>query len=69
MGFPGLPVMGSIGVSVPSYRVSALFVTQSVLGSQEGTTCCGCAPTGKRSTTFIEARSITHTSFERRLGT
>ena len=38
---PALPVAGSIGVRLPSVRPSALFVTQSVFRSQDGTTCCG----------------------------
>jgi hypothetical protein len=44
---PGLPVIGSIGVSVPSLRRSALFATQSVFKSHDGTTCCGFTPTLK----------------------
>src|SRR3954471_21683758 len=56
---PGLQVVGSIGVRLPSVRPSALFATQSVLRSHEGTTCCGLRPTLKRSTTVAVAGSIT----------
>jgi len=69
MGLPGLPVVGSMGVRVPSVRPSALLVTHRVLRSHEGTTCCGFTPTGKRSTTFMVAGSITETSLPWRLGT
>src|SRR5438128_2063336 len=69
IGAPGLPVLGSIGVRVPSARPSALFVTQSVFRSYDGTTCCGLSPTANVSTTFCVAGSITETLFERRLGT
>src|SRR5207237_5177005 len=69
LGLPGLPVVGSIGVSAPSVRPSALLATQSVRRSQEGTTCCGLTPTLKRSTTLNVAGSITYTSFDLRFGT
>src|SRR5207245_4415204 len=36
MDLPGLPVMGSMGVTLPSFRCSALLFTQSVFRSQEG---------------------------------
>ncbi len=65
----GLPVLGSTGVSVPSVRPSALFVTQSVFRSHDGTMCWGFTPTSKVSTTCIVAGSITETSFEPRFGT
>jgi hypothetical protein len=68
-GGPGRPVIGSIGVSAPLPRRSALFATHSVFRSQDGTTCCGLIPTLKRSTTFSVLASITQTSCERRLGT
>ena len=69
MVLPGLPVVGSIGVRLPSGRPSALLVTQRVFRSHEGTTCCGLMPTAKRSTTFMVAGSITVTSLPWRLGT
>ena len=50
-------------------RPSALFVTQSVLRSHDGTMCCGFSPTLNVLTTCIVAGSITDTSFEPRLGT
>ncbi len=59
MFFPGLPVAGSTGVSVPSVRPSALLVTHSVFRSHDGTTCCGLSPTRNRSTTVIVAGSMT----------
>src|ERR1700704_3374749 len=68
-GGPGLPVTGSIGVSVPSVRCSALLVTHRVVRSQEGTTCCGFTPTGNLSTTLSVAGSITGTSLDLRFGT
>src|SRR5262245_12407760 len=58
---PGLPVFGSTGVSVPLVVPSALFVTQSVLRSHDGTTCCGFNPTLNVSTTCIVAGSMTDT--------
>ena len=67
--WPGFPVFGSIGVSVPSGVPSALFVTHSVLRSQDGTTCCGLRPTSNASTTFIVAGSITDTVLSARFGT
>src|SRR5438067_449646 len=69
MGWPGLPVFGSMGVKLPSVRPSALLATHSVRKSQDGTTCCGLMPTLNRSTTFIVAGSITDTSFDLRFGT
>src|SRR5882672_2017452 len=66
---PGLPVFGSIGVSVPSVRPSALLVTHSVVRSHDGTMCCGLMPTLNLSITFIVAGSITYTSLDCRLGT
>ena len=69
MALPGFPVVGSIGVRLPSVRPSALLVTQSVLRSYDGTTCCGFTPTRKRSITFRVVWSITHTSLDLRLGT
>src|SRR5215472_9871464 len=66
---PGLPVTGSIGVSVPSVRCSALLVTHSVVRSHDGTTCCGFTPTGNRSTTLSVVGSITLTSLDWRFGT
>src|SRR5260370_4740656 len=66
---PGLPVRGFIGVTLPSLRPSALFVTHNVRRSHDGTTCCGARPTLKRPTTLKAAGSITYTSCERRLGT
>src|SRR5262249_51432717 len=66
---PGLPVSGSIGVSVPSVRCSALLVTHSVVRSQDGTTCWGFTPTENRSTALRVAGSITVTSLDCRLGT
>ncbi len=68
-GCPGLPVVGSIGVSVPSGVPSALFVTQRVLRSHDGTTCWGFRPTGKVSTTCMVDGSITETLFDARFGT
>ena len=65
----GTPVLGSIGVSEPSVDPSALFVTQSVLRSHEGTMCCGFEPTLNVLTTCIVAGSITDTLFEPWLGT
>ncbi len=52
---PGFPVVGSIGVRLPSRRPSALFATHNVERSHDGTTCCGLRPTGKRSTTLSVA--------------
>ena len=69
IALPGLPVRGSMGVRLPSVRPSALLVTQRVLRSHDGTTCCGLMPTLKRSTTLRVAGSITQTSFDERLGT
>src|SRR6266851_5462659 len=69
MALPGLPVVGSMGVRLPSLRPSALFVTQSVLRSHEGTTCCGPIPTRNRSTTLRVCGSMTYTSCDCRLGT
>src|SRR6185312_1105669 len=69
MGLPGLPVMGSIGVSDPFVVPSALFVTQRVFKSQDGTTCCGLRPTLNRSTTLKVAGSITYTSLDETWGT
>ena len=66
---PGLPVFGSIGVSVPSVVPSALLVTHSVVRSHDGTTCCGLRPTLNVSTTCIVAGSITDTVLPARLGT
>src|SRR5262245_59397451 len=66
---PGLPVTGSIGVSVPSVRPSALLVTQRVVRSHEGTTCWGLVPTLNRSTIVSVAGSITYTSLDCRWGT
>ena len=66
---PGLPVFGSIGVSVPSVVPSALLVTHRVERSYEGTTCWGLRPTSNVSTTFIVAGSITDTVLAARLGT
>src|SRR5262245_27964598 len=68
-GRPGFPVVGSMGVRLPSVRPSALLVTQSVLRSHEGTTCWGLTPTLNRSITFMVAGSITYTSFALTLGT
>ena len=68
-GCPGLPVFGSIGVSVPSVVPSALLVTQSVLRSYDGTTCCGFRPTSNVSTTCIVAGSMTDTVLPARFGT
>src|SRR5690242_7921785 len=69
MALPGLPVVGSMGVRLPSVRPSALLVTQSVLRSHEGTTCCGPIPTRNRSTTLRVCGSMTYTSCDCRLGT
>jgi hypothetical protein len=69
MGFPGLPVRGSIGVRLPSVRPSALFVTQSVVRSYAGTTCCGLIPTGNSSVTRIVMGSMTLTVFDLTFGT
>src|SRR5450759_2959468 len=66
---PGRPVFGSMGVRLPDGWPSALFVTQRVCRSYEGTTCCGFAPTGKVSMTLSVAGSMTETLFESRLGT
>ena len=66
---PGLPVLGSIGVRLPSVRPSALLATQSVRRSQDGTTCCGLTPTLKVSITFSVSGSITETVLAARLGT
>src|SRR5436190_15689591 len=63
------PVVGSIGVNVPSVRPSALLVTQSVFRSHDGTTCCGLSPTSMVSTTRRVAGSITDTLFDFRFGT
>ena len=56
---------GERAVGVPS----ALFVTQRVLRSHDGTTCWGFRPTGKVSTTFMVDGSITETLFDARFGT
>ena len=66
---PGLPVFGSIGVSVPSGVPSALFVTHRVLRSHDGTTCCGFKPTSKVSTTCMVDGSMTDTVLSARFGT
>src|SRR5687768_10394958 len=42
---PGLPVLGSMGVRLPLSVRSALLVTQSVVMSHDGATCCGFKPT------------------------
>src|SRR3954469_148160 len=62
---PGLPVRGSIGVSM----LPLLSLTHSVLRSHEGTTCCGCAGTGKLLTTLNVRGSRTSTELLPRLGT
>src|SRR6185295_3470607 len=69
IALPGLPVVGSIGVRLPSLRPSALFATHSVRMSHDGTTCCGLRPTLKRSMTLSVAGSITYTSFDLTCGT
>src|SRR5207247_10008627 len=69
MALPGFPVVGSMGVRLPSVRPSALLVTHRVFRSWEGTTCCGLIPTLKRSTIFRVAGSITYTSLDLLLGT
>jgi hypothetical protein len=56
-------------VSVPSVVPSALLVTQSVVRSHDGTTCCGLSPTLNVSTTCIVDGSITDTVLPARLGT
>src|SRR4029450_9106330 len=66
---PGFPLTGSIGVSVPSVRPSALLVTHRIVRSQEGTTCWGLVPTLNRSTIVSVAGSITYTSLDCRWGT
>jgi hypothetical protein len=66
---PGFAVFGSIGVTLPLMRFSALFTTQSVFRSQDGTTCCGLTPVRNRPTTFIRRGSMTVTSPEIRSGT
>ena len=66
---PGLPVIGSMGVRVPSVRPSALFVTHSVVRSHDGTTCCGFLPTLYRSITVNVAGSMTCTSCDFTFGT
>ena len=66
---PGFAVFGLIGVTLPFTRFSALFTTQSVFRSQDGTTCCGLTPVRNRPTTFMSAGSITVTSPEIRSGT
>src|SRR5271157_659981 len=50
--FPGLPVLGSIGVRLPLPRFSELLATQIVRRSHDGTACCGFLPTLKWSTTL-----------------
>ncbi len=57
----GLPVRGSIAVTVPSRRPSAVFVTHSVRKSHAGTTCCGLRPAASVATTRYDAGSITET--------
>ena len=69
MALPGLPVVGSIGVKLPLLRRAPLLATHKVFRSQDGTTCCGLTPTGKRSTMANVAGSMTYTLFERRFGT
>ena len=61
--------MQQMGVSVPSVRPSALFVTHRVLRSQDGTTCWGFLPTLNRSITLYVAGSITWTSWDFTFGT
>src|SRR5450631_134844 len=68
-GVPGLPVLGSTGVRLPSVRPSALLATNNVCRSHDGTTCCGLTPTLNLSTTLNVAGSITYTSFDCRFGT
>ena len=58
-GWPGLPVLGSIGVKLPDVRRLPLLATHKVFKSHDGTTCCGLTPTGKRSITARVAGSIT----------
>ncbi len=62
---PGLPVRGSIGVRL----LPELFVTYSVARSHAGTTCWGMRPTGKWSTTWYVAGSMTSTVLLSPLGT
>ncbi len=57
IGFPGLPVCGSIGVTL----FPTSFSTYRVFRSYEGVTCCGRLPTAKCSTTLRVAGSITST--------
>src|SRR5215468_4840861 len=65
MSVPGLPLRGSIGVSV----LPLLLFTYSVCMSQDGTTCCGSAFTGNWSITAIEFGSMTLTVFDIEFGT
>src|SRR6478735_4013149 len=60
MRVPGLPVLGSIGVSPPPGTLSS--ATYSVRRSYAGTTCWGSCGAGNRSTTRKVAGSITVTS-------
>src|SRR4051812_5612366 len=56
-GVPTLPVAGSIGVRL----LPMSLLTHSVLRSQDGTTCCGCRPTGMVLITLYVLGSITET--------
>jgi hypothetical protein len=69
IALPGLPVFGSIGIRLPSLRPSAVFATQSVFMSHDGTMWCGLMPTLNLSTTCSVAGSMTHTSFDFTCGT
>src|SRR6188474_433082 len=66
---PNSPVTGSIGVKLPSVRPSALLVTQSLVMSHDGTTCCGSRPTATVRMILKVAGSITVTLALRLLGT
>src|SRR4051812_4790195 len=69
IALPGLPVFGSIGVSVPLVVRSALLVTHKVCRSQDGTMCCGLKPTLYLSITLKVEGSMTYTSLDCTWGT
>ena len=69
IALPALPVAGSTGVRLPDFVFSALFATQSVRMSHDGTTCCGLSPTPNLPTTVSVAGSMTQTSCDWMCGT